>query len=521
MNFIKRALISITRKKSKSIILLVLVFVLGNIIIGAISVEQAVNNAERSIRRQIGGVVSVQLDWDLPMTPEWRIDMERVRPISTEAITQMGTLPYVRHYDYTTMASVEVNGITRFIAGGNHMMFPTPDDEDLHNSQFILTGVNYLGMMPFAEGNGTLIEGRTFREEDLTGTRNPIIVSQNFANHNNLNIGATITMGTNIRNRDINFDFGWDWVSSPADFEIVFSKSLDFEIIGIYEPRRELHTGDDGMLDFMDEWQENTMYVLNESVFAIHQALITFYRELGGDIPEMIADDLEAQWLQPVFILNDALDIEAFETAAMAFMPNYYMFVNNRADFDKVAGPMQDIKWIASITLYVAIGSTLLILTLLITLFLKDRRHEMGIYLSLGEKRRKVMGQILIEVLLISFIGITLSMFSGNLIGRVVSEEMLRNQLIAEQEDGDFWTMPTRRGEMMVERRISIGPGGSGGVMGYGGEATIDDVMENFNVTIGFTTVLVFYGIGLGTVLLSTIIPNLYILKLNPKKIMM
>ena len=73
-----------------------------------------------------------------------------------------------------------------------------------------------------------------------------------------------------------------------------------------------------------------------------------------------------------------------------------------------------------------------------------------------------------------------------------------------------------------TDRRVSISPpGGTFGHLGYGSEVTTDDVMDNFNVSISLTTVLAFYGIGLGTVLLSTIIPNLYILKLNPKKIMM
>ena len=195
------------------------------------------------------------------------------------------------------------------------------------------------------------------------------------------------------------------------------------------------------------------------------------------------------------------------------------MFRNNSYDFNRVAGPMESIQWIASITLYIAVGSTLLILTLLITLFLKDRRHEMGIYLSLGEKRTKVMGQIVIEVVLISFIAITLSLFSGNLLGRYISEEMLMNELIAQQEDEwDFGIMP--RAE--VSRRTVMPPsGGTFGHLGYGTEVTADDVMDNFNVAINLRTTLMFYGIGLGTVLLATIIPNIYILKLNPKKIMM
>ena len=168
MNFIKRALTSVTRKKSKSIILLVLVFVLGNIIMGAISVQQAVNNAERSIRQKIGGIVSTEIDFmNLPTMYDGRIDMDRFTPISSEDINRIGQLPYVRYYDYTTRAVLEGDGITIYSIEDTSMWFTMEEDRRIHQSQFFITGVHYFGIMHFVEGNGTLVEGRTFREEDL------------------------------------------------------------------------------------------------------------------------------------------------------------------------------------------------------------------------------------------------------------------------------------------------------------------------------------------------------------------
>ena len=57
--------------------------------------------------------------------------------------------------------------------------------------------------------------------------------------------------------------------------------------------------------------------------------------------------------------------------------------------------------------LIVAIIATVLITGLVVLLFLRDRKHELGIYLSLGERRGRVVGQILIEVMVVAFIGIT------------------------------------------------------------------------------------------------------------------
>ena len=57
--------------------------------------------------------------------------------------------------------------------------------------------------------------------------------------------------------------------------------------------------------------------------------------------------------------------------------------------------------------------------------------------------------------------------------------------------------------------------------MGYGSNITPEEVADSYNVSIGLGTIGMFYLIGLGTVLVSTIVPNVYILRLNPKKIMM
>jgi len=515
MNFIKRGLTSVIRKKSKSIILLILVFVLGNVIVGAISIEQAVTNAEKNIRRQIGGIVTIDLDWGkLPLKNEWELDYDKVEFITSKIIDDMGKLPYVKYYDYKNIAGVEATEIKRYMQEEENewMSYWPPEEVKIYESQFTLTGVNYLEIMDFKEGNGKLLQGRTFREDDLKSDKNVAIITKTVAEKNNLSVGSTITLGTNLRQRDLNW-LTTDGYKEPSaeDYKIVHEKNLEFEVVGIYEPKREIQKDDNNFGIYVDEYKENEIYTLNKTVKELTDFIMNIYIELEPEYASLYG----REYLTPVFILNDALDIDAFEEEAGTILPEYYMFSNTKHMFDSVAGPMKNIKWIASITLYVAIGATLVILSLLITLFLKDRKYEMGIYLSLGEKRIKVMGQIVLEVVLISFIGITLSLFSGNVLAGKMSSEMLKNQLVSEQEKKENDMMP--RGEVYVSS-VSYGMYGSSG---YETEVTMEDIMESYKVSIGLTTVLMFYAIGLGTVLLSTLVPNIYILRMNPKKIMM
>jgi len=50
---------------------------------------------------------------------------------------------------------------------------------------------------------------------------------------------------------------------------------------------------------------------------------------------------------------------------------------------------------------------------------------------------------------------------------------------------------------------------------------TTEDVLDSYEVSLNSNYILVFYGVGLLTILLSTVIPLVYIVRLNPKKILM
>ena len=151
---------------------------------------------------------------------------------------------------------------------------------------------------------------------------------------------------------------------------------------------------------------------------------------------------------------------------------------------------------------------SLVILTLLIILFLRDRKKELGLYMALGEKRSKTISLLLLEVMTIAFLSIMVSLFIGNVFANSVSENMLMNDIAAEQErasglGGAIWEF-----DFFAS-------------MGFDTEIPVDVIAASYDVSLSFYAVLIFLGVGLGTVLLATVIPVIYILRLNPKEIML
>ena len=96
MTYYRRAFASIKRKPGKSLILLLLVFILGTVISGAISISQAVVNTERGIRRSLPPVVTITEDWEAAQSifesqGEWPTD--RLTPQMLREISQLVTKP--------------------------------------------------------------------------------------------------------------------------------------------------------------------------------------------------------------------------------------------------------------------------------------------------------------------------------------------------------------------------------------------------------------------------------------------
>jgi putative ABC transport system permease protein len=163
--------------------------------------------------------------------------------------------------------------------------------------------------------------------------------------------------------------------------------------------------------------------------------------------------------------------------------------------YDSIAGPVKSMSKLSGYILLVSVIATILIIGLVVLLFLRDRKRELGIYLSLGERRGRVVGQILIEVMVIAVIGITLSLVTGNLLAQAVSETLIESQ-------SDEFNDPYR----YYDPSVSV---------------TTDDVVESFEVKLDGKYILMFFAVGLFTILISTVIPLIYIVRLNPRKIMM
>lgn len=528
MGYFKRAITSITRKMGKSVILLLLVFILGNVIAGAISISQSVKNTEEAVTKGIVPVATIETDWDkynqnVTYDPETGQPDRPYPQLTADQIEQMGALPAVDYFDYNNSFYGQAKEIKRYypqeyLDDPNTWKPDTSDPE--YKEGFSIIGSQSSEFMDYKVGIIELVDGRLLSSDEIANGTNAVLVSKEFAEINSLFIGDTFTLSQDIWISDEASNTGKvEWDSSEY-IQPTIGETLDFEftIVGLYQaiikPSTASNQNDKTNELYQNMERFNKIYTSNASVKTMNALVQTENEKLN---PWQYTEENinnwggNREWLTPYYTFKTTDDLDAFSKTYKDVVGEEFRVINNKGDFSKVIAPMKNMSKLADIVFYVGVGASLIILSLLITLFLRDRRNEIGIYLALGERKTKVVGQILAEVLIVAILGITLSLFSGNLISKQLSNSMMDNQIIAQQEKD----AEEENGGYIYQSYNPLT------YAGYGGEITLEQLAEQYDVSLSMNIILFFYGAGVITILLSTLIPIMYVLRLNPKKILM
>lgn len=264
--------------------------------------------------------------------------------------------------------------------------------------------------MQIEQGTLDLVQGNQFSENDLVPgqERSVAIISEPFVRANNLTIGSTFSMYHFVTYPD---EYGntSDW-GLTTDSDIYAQVGMTFEVVGLYDiiidPEARPHFwGSDSIIG-----EINTIYIPNWAIEDIairtRDAERSVWDAVDMEIPFWIwlnlqEEQVQAGSLTSLFVLEDPIEIDNFKANATKLLPPHYFFVDLAHTFEPIASSMEMMRNIADWILYLSIGAAMLVLSLLIILFLHDRRFEIGVYLALGEKKGKVISQILTEVTII------------------------------------------------------------------------------------------------------------------------
>ena len=393
---IKRACFYTTRKRGKTLILLLTLFVISTFVLTGLSILAAADQSALSLRQSVGGSIKLELDKDNRQNWTYQQGVGGTlvgytgTPITDADIEKVMSIKGIRSYNGVGDGSVFamdfsfISGFS-FGPGSDYSRLPS-----VSNSEYF----NY-----FRRGAFKLVEGRHITPED----DHAVLISTALAERNGLKLGDTITV--------------------QCCYDAGGYPNVSLKIIGIYKS-----TLDDGGFTTTSTDKRNRLIIDHKAMQEImmHDVIqydngVEFFVDDPRDIDKIAAQiqKLDLDW--SCFKLT--VDNTAYEAVASSLTAMQNM----------VTGLIIGI-------VIVSIG----ILALILNMWIKQRTYETGILLSIGVSKVKIVAQYILETLMIAVIAFGLSYFSSGAIAQGTSNllfsQVAETQPIPEIETPDDGT---------------------------------------------------------------------------------
>jgi len=507
----KRAYLSLKRQPVKTVILLLIFSLIGMLTAGALVVNEAIQMTEVNLHRLIPPVATIVPDQAL-INAYWTEmgegpEMEVLEPHIFDAI---GDLPYVSIFDYavwsdrffSTTLNIGVDMASYALLELSENAVLSSIDQYIIGDQlnrFTLRGVVNPHLADIEAGLLNLVEGRTFTEAEMMNGTPVVVVSRAFALANTLGVGDYFTLEMRVHDyRAMIGDF--DLETIYLEHEPVVMEEISLEIIGIFEPTLVIEA-DTNMVHVWAHIDMNTRIYTPIDVAKIPQN--NWLDHLRTYEPDRVAEEDGWAYQDILFVLGRAFDLEALYEEASALLPDFWRIDDLRREFGAATNAMITLQGVTQGILIGAVLVAVFVVSLVIILFLRDRHHEIGVYMALGEKRLKIIVQLLVEILLIASVAITLSLFVGYHFSRTLSMEMFRTELVNN---------PNVRPNQTIIRG-----GNDFNHMGFSTQMTGEEMFATFSITLNTQTIVLFYTYSIMLFIGGTTLPTIYLLKLKPK----
>ncbi|GCE00740.1 ABC transporter permease [Embleya hyalina] len=350
--------------------------------------------------------------------------------LTAEAAAKLAAAPLVERYNPVLRRTVRLSGLKLVEADALRPAGSRPERDGPG-----LTGLRDSAMLlDFATGRVTLTQGRHLTAQDAD--RRFVLIGEQLAAKNKLTVGDTIQL------------------TAPDG-----TGRTAFEIIGVFR---------DGRPQLLTTWVDPAELPANQ-IYAPLGALGAL--GLGGSLDEA------------VFKLGSPERAERLHAVAGRLLggDGFRFDVNDKAFRDQVQ-PLRRVGAFAGALVWLIAGAGTVILGLIVTLTIRERRDELGVLLSLGEKKWKLVGQHTVEVATVAVPALALAALAGIALSGPAAAHL----------PGHGGKPAVSRSEALPPPELRMDPADLGKVA----------------------------GLGLGIALVSTVLPGIGILRLHPRSIL-
>lgn len=344
MNLFERSIAYITRKKTRSIIILLILSIITSGIYTCLSISRATKNLEQKILTASNSSFTI-------------LKNPNTNGIEINDILKNITNRSIKSINFKRSTNVQLQ--TGIVINQNQKIQLDNTGHSLSNLLKLHSVTNSSKENAFVSEAFTLIGGSHI--DNAKGQRQ-VIIHEKLANKNNWKIGDKIIISELTDNNPKN----------------------QLIIIGIFSGQiQEEFNG------LSSDLSENTIYASLDQNNLVDSA--TFFVDQSEKIDQIIAE-----------IKKSPLDWQNID------------IVKNTKAFEVIESNIKTIKAIIKAMVVGIFIASIVALSLVLTLWLRERIYEIGILLAIGQTKLAIICQFIIELILTSFPAVIIAVFLGN-----------------------------------------------------------------------------------------------------------
>ena len=361
----RRVFLYLARRKGKNLILCGVFLLVSFFLLTGISVFSGISKASKDLRSNIGASFDIR-PYEQFVSENGQVSSKGAPVVNETSIQKILDIIGSELKTYNTEHSgyAKGEGIS-FIPGMGH-------SEDSNMGQVIAVRDSSLSKT-FFDQEYRLTEGNHIKPED----KNKILISKELARKNQLSVGDTVR----LTHAELGSENGRyvDLIKEKTAFAAV-------EIKGIFEIVNKV----DSDLNPTAKKAENVIYSDRQLLLALNEQEQGIYE---GELSFFIADPLRL----------DEITQKAEKTALIDW--ENHILQKNDFKFSKISAQLESVQNIAVSFIVTASVLGIAILMLIMTLRIRGRIKEAGILLSTGSSKKGIIGQFILETVVVLSIG--------------------------------------------------------------------------------------------------------------------
>lgn len=376
MDFMKRAGLYCLRQRFKTIILFLVLTLIATFILTGIAIRDASKGATANVQTAIGGKIELNLDTEGHMGSGHQNQWGTVYSYNGDLITEdivkaISKVDGVVDYNTEDTAAYYGAGVDfKYLPAAFGLSY-TPYGEC---SAYTAT-LSSEKCSNFQSGKYKLADGRHITPDD----KHTCLISKELADYNKLAVGDKVQM----------YSLDSDAIS-------------EFEIVGIFDGTE----GASGNALTVDEISANCGYIDCATLFELFGDELNGYQQLTIYVEDPVS-------VQNVYDRISALPELKGKTLKLSI---------DTDEYDVVSTPLESLQKLVNTTIIIISVVSAVILILLLTTWIRGRKKEIGILLSVGKSKANIILQCFTETFVVAIVAFAASIPLSNLIAAKAGE---------------------------------------------------------------------------------------------------